>query len=201
MGCLEDDIDYALREIRRPTRVYVASSWRNEHQPKIVQRLRELKFEVYDFRGGGDGWKPSAEVGGFAWSQIDVCWKQWNAEEYIEALASPVAQRGFDRDMNALKRCDICLFVMPCGSSASMEMGWAAGAGYKVVAYIPDMREPDLMVKMASAIYEHWIQVESEVLQIHRERVHVPAVTTVPETKEKPRAIATHEYPCDCGFC
>jgi NTP pyrophosphatase (non-canonical NTP hydrolase) len=33
-----------------------------------------------------------------------------------------------------------------------MEMGWASGAGRFVAVYIPGMREPDLMVKMADYV-------------------------------------------------
>lgn len=171
MGCLEEDIDYALSEVRRKTRVYVASSWRNEYQPWIVTRLRTLGLDVYDFRGDGDGWsKGTGKEGGFSWSQISASWTNWNAVEYIDALCTPIAQAGFDRDMNALKRCDICLFVMPCGPSASMEMGWACGAGRKVIAYIPKMREPDLMVKMADYLSSVWFECEHLILELDKKR-------------------------------
>ena len=31
-------------------KIYVASSWRNQHQPEIVTMLRANGFKVYDFR-------------------------------------------------------------------------------------------------------------------------------------------------------
>lgn len=31
-------------------RIYLASSWRNEHQPRILALLRDAGHEVYDFR-------------------------------------------------------------------------------------------------------------------------------------------------------
>lgn len=31
-------------------KIYVASSWRNQHQPQVVSFLREQGHEVYDFR-------------------------------------------------------------------------------------------------------------------------------------------------------
>lgn len=174
MGCLEDDIDYALSEIRRPTRVYVASSWRNFHQPAVVQALRKLGFEVYDFRGCDSGWGSAQDregvPGGFSWSMIDSNWKNWTSTEYIAALHNPISNQGFNRDMTALRRCDLCVFVMPCGPSASMEMGWAAGAKKHVIAYIPDMREPDLMVKMADSIHGTWLEAECAAMHFHRER-------------------------------
>jgi hypothetical protein len=123
-------------------RIYVATSWRNEQQPMVVSALRADGHEVYDFRGEE----------GFSWREVDPEWQSWTPEKYIEGLLHPCAERGFDRDMKALRGCQALVMVMPCGPSASMEMGWAVGAGRPVAVYIAGMREPDLMVKMASIV-------------------------------------------------
>lgn len=123
-------------------KIYVASSWRNDFQPTVVAALREDGHEVYDFKG--------AE--GFHWSEVDPHWKNWTPDEYVAGLSHHCADRGFGRDMQALCECDMCVMVMPCGPSASMEMGWACGAGKQVAVYIPGLREPDLMVKMAALV-------------------------------------------------
>ena len=126
--------------------IYVASSWRNEIQPEIVRRLRSWGHHVYDFRnppGGTD----------FAWSAIDPNWEQWTPEQWREALDHPLALRGYVSDMSALRGCDTCLLVLPCGRSAHLELGWAAGAGKRTVIYVPvDHTEPELMVKMCDKI-------------------------------------------------
>lgn len=143
-------------------RIYVASSWRNTLQPEVVAALRADRHEVYDFKGPGDGWGLGGEgAGGFSWSEIDPEWKEWvkDVPSYLKALDHPRAVEGFTRDMNALRRSDVCVMVMPCGPSASMEMGWACGAGRKVIVYIPSMREPDLMVKMANYVTDSLIDV------------------------------------------
>lgn len=125
-------------------RIYVASSWRNQHQPSVVAALREGGHEVYDFK----------DEDGFHWSEVDPDWQEWPAAIclYMEGLAHPAAERGFARDMDALKWCDACVYVMPCGVSASLEAGWACGAGKRVIVYVPELKEPDLMVKMAELI-------------------------------------------------
>jgi hypothetical protein len=120
-------------------KIYVASSWRNEYQPGVVYKLRKAGHEVYDFK----------DSEGFHWSEVDPRWKDWTPEEYLKGLKHPCAERGFLRDMSALQSCDVCVYVMPCGPSASMEMGWAVGAGKRVAVFIPELREPDLMIKMA----------------------------------------------------
>jgi hypothetical protein len=140
--------------------IYVASSWRNTHQPWVVDKLRVLGHAVYDFRGGGDGWHAADGVGGFGWESVDSEWFHWTPSEYIEALRHPLASEGFERDMSALRKCDACVMVMPCGPSASMEMGWAVGAGKRVAVFCPGIREPDLMVKMAHFITDRWDSIE-----------------------------------------
>ena len=125
-------------------KIYVASSWRNEYQQSVVKELRVAGHEVYDFKN------PAPGNNGFAWKSIDPNWQSWTPDEYVCALDHPLAESGFKSDMDALRWCDLCLMVMPCGPSASMEMGWAAGAGKHVIIYIPALREPDLMIKMAN---------------------------------------------------
>lgn len=103
--------------------IYVASSWRNRHQPGVVAFLREAGAEVYDFRN------PKPDDHGFSWSEIDPDWQSWTPEQYRDALAHPIAARGFGFDLAALEACSACLLVEPCGRSAHLELGFAAGAG------------------------------------------------------------------------
>ena len=125
-------------------KIYVASSWRNDFQPDVVKKLRSDGHDVYDFK----------DSDGFHWSEVDVSWKEWVSDipSYLDGLKHPCAERGFNRDMKALKDCEACIYVMPCGVSASLEAGWACGAGKRVFVYVPGLKEPDLMVKMAEFV-------------------------------------------------
>ncbi len=125
--------------------IYVASSWRNERQPDIVQALRDDGHTVYDFRNP----RPGRE--GFAWSDIDVNWQDWSPEQYRENLSHRWAEEGFASDMEALRDCDAVVAVQPFGRSASLELGWACGAG-KLSILLLDYGEPELMVKMVDHI-------------------------------------------------
>jgi hypothetical protein len=127
-------------------RIYVASSWRNDYQPLVCAELREDGHEVYDFR------HPEPGNHGFSWRAVDERWKDWSPAEYLTGLNHPVAEHGFRLDLDALKAADLCVYVMPCGVSASLEAGYAIGAGKPTAAYVPGLREPDLMVKMADFI-------------------------------------------------
>ena len=130
-------------------KIYVASSWRNAHQPKVVQALRSAGHVVYDFK----------DAEGFSWREVDEQWSTWNSETYLKGLNHPCAERGFSRDMAALATCEACIMVMPCGLSAGLETGWAIGAGKRVAVYLPELREPDLMVKMAHLVTDNWCDI------------------------------------------
>jgi nucleoside 2-deoxyribosyltransferase len=126
--------------------IYVASSWRNKEQEFVVRALRAVGFNVYDFKN------PEPGNHGFHWSQIDPEWQAWTPGKYRNALLHPIATAGFENDMSALRACDICVLVLPSGRSAHIEAGFAQGAGKKVIVYIPEPVEPELMYLMCDDI-------------------------------------------------
>lgn len=138
-------------------KVYVASSWRNEHQPEVVRALRAGGHDVYDFRN------PEPGNTGFAWSDIDPAWQTWTTEQFRHALLHPIAKHGFELDMRALATCEACVLVLPCGRSAHLECGWAAGAGRKTLVYSPVQQEPELMYAMLGGVFSTVDEVVSEL--------------------------------------
>ena len=126
--------------------IYVASSWRNKYYPEVVERLKKEGHDVYDFRNPPHGGK------GFHLTDVDENAPNWSFAQYAEGLCHPLAERQFDADLKALKEADTCVLVLPCGRSAHTEAGWMAGAGKRVVVYIPEMVEPELMYKLFDAV-------------------------------------------------
>lgn len=126
-------------------RVYVASSWRNEHQPDVVKALREAGHGVYDFRNPGPGDQ------GFHWSWIDPDWQQWTPQEFRANLNHDIALNGYGKDWAAMEWADACVMVMPCGRSAHIEAGYFVGAKKRLVILLSD-GEPELMYNMADYI-------------------------------------------------
>jgi len=120
-------------------KIYVASSWRNTFQPEVVAALRAEGYEVYDFK----------DSEGFHWTEVDPEWQSWPTDisKYLDGLTHSLCGSRLQ-----LRDCDVCVYVMPCGVSASLEAGWACGAGKPTVVFVPGLREPDLMVKMANII-------------------------------------------------
>jgi hypothetical protein len=95
----------------QPRRIYLASSWRNPHQPRAVELLRELGNEVYDFRNPRDA--------GFAWSSIAPDWLGWEPATFRDLLRHPIAQDGFANDFNAMKWADTFVLLLPSSESGA----------------------------------------------------------------------------------
>jgi hypothetical protein len=124
----------------KPGYVYVASSWRTP-----LQIIRAAGIDCYDFKN------PEGSTG-FSWSEIDPDWMNWTAEQYVAALEHPAAIRGYKSDMDAMIRADTFVLVLPCGRSAHLELGWAAGQGKRTAIFTQDGQEPELMAKMCDLI-------------------------------------------------
>ncbi|MBK1884137.1 hypothetical protein JIN85_17080 [Luteolibacter pohnpeiensis] len=139
-------LEAPIKPAIRYRKIYVASSWRNPHQAAVVEALQKAGHLVYDFKN------PRPGNTGFSWSEIDPNWLNWTADEYVAALDHPIAKAGFASDMNAMKWADTFLLVLPCGRSAHLELGWAAGAGKQTLVLTCDGQEPELMAKMCDHI-------------------------------------------------
>lgn len=137
-------------------KIYVASSWRNAHQPALVDDLRVQGHDVYDFRHptGGDHL-------GFSWSDVDPEWPSWTADEYVAALDHPIAAAGFESDFGAMQWANAGVLVLPCGRSAHLEAGYFVGAR-KLLYILLDPAEfqpgaghhvTELMYRMATRIF------------------------------------------------
>ena len=116
-------------------KIYVASSWRNPHQPEVVSSLRVQGHEVYDFRH-----PPEGDHLGFSWSDVDPGWQSWTPDEYLAGLEHPIAAAGFASDFNAMRWADAGVLVLPSGRSAHLEAGYFVAhleAGYFVGARKP----------------------------------------------------------------
>lgn len=123
--------------------VYLASSWRNAEQPRVLKLLRDAGHPTYDFR------EPTPGEHGFSWKETTADGQPpRTVASLLASLQHPVAVHGFDLDMLALRQCTAVVLLLPCGRSAHLEAGWAAGAGKLVVVYTRDGEEPELMYRM-----------------------------------------------------
>ena len=124
------------------SQIYVASSWRNLHQPSVVEALRGAGHGVYDFRN------PEPGDNGFSWKQCDPLLPAtgWPIAELARVLDHPAARRGFQFDYGAMQRSTGACLVLPAGRSAHLEIGWLMArmpGRVCILSYEPI--EPELM--------------------------------------------------------
>lgn len=120
-------------------KVYVASSWRNLYQPRVVASLRSLGLQVYDFHKPGNGQE------GFSWKAVDGGWESWTPAQWRQALNHPSAKQGYANDRDGMDWADVCVLLLPSGRSAHLEAGYMAGQGKPVYTLALEKVEPDLM--------------------------------------------------------
>lgn len=118
-------------------KLYVASSWRNERQPEVVERLRKAGHEVYDFRRSGE-----------------MCWfGESDASITAQRLESPVAKDLFLKHWQAMVKAEACILFMPAGRSAHLEAGYFVGASKPLfILLADDDGKPELMHRMATRV-------------------------------------------------
>lgn len=151
-------------------KIYVASSWRNDLQPEVVDALRSHGHEVYDFHHPSMG--PGVRGVGFHWSDIDPDWATWTPEKFREALKDDVARDGFASDLIGMQWADAFVLVMPCGRSAHLELGWAIGAGKPSIILLSD-GEPELMYGLVTHLCTSMAEV-FKALAIERSEACLP---------------------------
>lgn len=141
-------------------KIYVASSWKNTVQPSVVKALREAGHTVYDFKN------PAPGDHGFGWKQCATEEQLKNPRLFRdEVLTHPIARAGYDKDMGALRAANVTVLVLPCGRSAHLELGIAAGVGQKTVVLLDDpLSEPELMYLACTKLCANMKEVLDAVL-------------------------------------
>lgn len=153
----EHENGYLLGGREDGPRLYVASSWRNDQYPMVLAALRGVASDIYDFRN------PEAA---FDWKEIDPDWDGGpiSEERYRRLVEHPRAVEGFNADMDALRSADVVVLANPCGASAHLEAGWAAGAGKPLYVLIQPEQRPDLMYRMAELVTPHLHEIVMALL-------------------------------------
>ena len=134
-------------------RLYVASSLRNRHYRSIISKIRASGHEAYDF---GDPPAGTEEFG---------ILPNVLPEGHYEALRGHIGRATFQRDAHALRACDAVVLVLPCGKSAHIEAGFAAGSGKPLAIYLEPhiAQEPEVMYNFGTLVwndqmFQDWLQ-------------------------------------------
>ena len=127
-------------------KIYVASSWKNELQQKIVALLREQGHKVYDFT------KPKGEFEPSAWETVSLNPDECAVVEFADAVMNPEVNKRFNNHVTAMTEADTAILLLPCGRSAHAEAGFMAGLGKRVFVFGEgEMIKPELMYLLFDA--------------------------------------------------
>jgi nucleoside 2-deoxyribosyltransferase len=128
----------------KPRQIYLASSWANEeYYDRVLRALRDAGHHVYDFKSANSH---------FRWSELDPNWTNWTPAEYIEALETDQSADAFECDLAALEACDTLVLVTPCGRSAHLEFGFAAGQNKDVYYLVNPGFTAELMAMVGHVV-------------------------------------------------
>lgn len=128
-------------------KIYLASSWKNYEGVRcLANHLRKQGHEVDDFTDDSQGRFV------FSWIEITEDAAKLNA---LEMMKDSRAMKAFNEDKSRIDWCNVLVCILPCGLSAHMELGYAAGTGKKVIVYAPGGFEPgewEVMYGFADAL-------------------------------------------------
>jgi nucleoside 2-deoxyribosyltransferase len=136
--------------------IYLATSWRNEHYDRVLKLLRDNGHEVFDYREKG-----------FLFSQLvpeGTHVESLPAREQQALLNHPTAEKAFEIDFKALRECEVCVMLYPCGNDAHVELGFAKAYGNHTIIYVNEGYRAGLMDKIA----DQWVFSDQQLLEALR---------------------------------
>lgn len=155
------------------SRIYIASSWKNEAACRgVASRLRDQGHKVDCFC---DPW-----AGRYVFHWTELVEKQEDLAKYdaVNFLADSRVQRAFLEDKKWLDWADTVLLILPCGRSAHLEAGYGKGSGKRLFIYGDFVKgEFDVMYGFADGLFRttevdqlcEALKAEAEKPEAHRQ--------------------------------
>jgi hypothetical protein len=147
-------------------KIYLASSWKN-HQ--IVRNLANLiRKGLPDDVECDDFTDPSQGRFVFSWTEITEDELKLNAKNFLEDERT---QKVFKEDVSRIDWADVLIMILPCGKSAHMELGYAAGKGDKeIIVFAPggfESGEWEVMYGFAQLLTDNLSELFGYLLDLH----------------------------------
>jgi hypothetical protein len=136
-----------------PLEFYIVGSLRNIPRIRLFAfRLRcELEAHKYKNTIVNDSWTShGCNVDKQYYKYIQsVGWT------YTEAIQHEVVTSIFELDESFIERADVVIMLEPCGKSAALELGYAAGIGKKTYIIKDEIKGIEVMERFATQVYEN----------------------------------------------
>lgn len=115
-------------------KIYIASSWKNQHAVELLTKaLREQEYEVISWVENNYGETHNHVTGKFPF------------EEWV---ASPESDQSFMFDTDGAMNCDLFIYLGPAGKDAAAECGMAYAKKIPMIALYSKGEDFGLMRKM-----------------------------------------------------
>jgi len=126
-------------------KIYIASSWKNQHTVEILTSLlREKGYEIISFVENNYG-----EFHNHVTKKMDF--ETWvNSDE---------SWQSFDFDTNGAMTCDLLVYISPSGKDAAAECGIAWAKGIPILGLYAKGEDFGLMRKMMTKWYERYTEL------------------------------------------
>lgn len=112
-------------------KVYIASSWKNVTDVRRLARtLRAYGHAVFDFTDPAS--RPDG-TGGFVFSASQWFGKPLHLIHWLEFAECEATRLAYESDRSGLDWAEAVVLLLPCGRSAHLEAGYAAGRGKRLV--------------------------------------------------------------------
>lgn len=138
-------------------KIYIASSWKNQHAVEMLTKeLRNLNVnvEVISWIENNYGENPNTALND----------GKFDFEKWVNSEQS---DKSFDFDTKGAMECDLFIYVGPAGKDAAAECGMAYAKGIPMIGLTAKGEDFGLMRKMFSA----WLTRYTEVLSLVRSHV------------------------------
>lgn len=129
-------------------KIYIASSWKNQHGVEMLTALlRDKGHEVVSWVENNYG------------EDHNHVTKKFSFEEWVVSAES---EQSFEFDIQGAMRSDVVIYFGPAGKDACAEMGAAYGAGVPIIGLMAKGEDIGLMRKMAM----RWCHRYTEILDV-----------------------------------
>lgn len=123
-------------------RIYIASSWKNQHAVEMLTELLEDRgHEVHSFVREAINTEGRTEI------KFDFDFEQWiNSED---------GNRKFNYDLDGATKSDVVIYIGPSGTDAWAELGTAYASGVPIVGLYAKGEQSGLMRRMVTWVSDY----------------------------------------------
>jgi len=123
-------------------KIYIASSWRNQHAVEMLTKLlREKKHEVLSFVE--NNYSENNNHGT----------KNFDFEKWVNSKQS---DKSFKYDTNGATKCNLFIYISPAGKDAAAQCGMAWARGIPMLGLYAKGEDFGLMRKMFTGWFERY---------------------------------------------